>query len=96
MQDEVYDAIEKVAKQKQLQIIFDKSSGLVMLYTNPVHDYTEFVLEALGLASAQKNVPGQKPVVNPGDTPAASTNTGADTDEPATKTPATRSQTKKK
>ncbi|MDB5262208.1 MAG: OmpH family outer membrane protein [Adhaeribacter sp.] len=71
VQDEVYDAIEKVAKQKQLQIIFDKSSGLVMLYTNPVHDYTEYVLEALGLASPEKNTPGaDKPVINAADTPA--------------------------
>jgi outer membrane protein len=72
VQDEVYDAIEKVAKQKQLQIIFDKSGGLVMLYTNPVHDYTEYVLEALGLASPDKNIPGtDKPVVNAADTPGA-------------------------
>ena len=73
VQDEVYDAIEKVAKQKQLQIVFDKSGGLVMLYTNPVHDYTEYVLEALGLASPDKNTPGtDKPVVNAADTPGGS------------------------
>ena len=88
VQDEIYEAIEKVAKQKQLQIIFDKSGGLVMLYTNPVHDYTEFVLEALGLASANRNTPGKAPVVNPGDTPAADA-LDAGNDEPAgAKTPA--------
>jgi outer membrane protein len=101
VQDEVYEAIEKVAKQKQLQIIFDKSGGLVMLYTNPVHDYTEFVLEALGLASANKNTPSKAPVVNPGDTPAANlSDTGEE--EPAGATPAnnrkpaTKTQPKKK
>ena len=88
VQDEIYEAIEKVAKQKQLQIIFDKSGGLVMLYTNPVHDYTEFVLEALGLASANRNTPGKAPVVNPGDTPAADA-LDAGNEEPAgAKTPA--------
>lgn len=61
VQDEVYDAIEKVAKKRQLQIVFDKSSELVMLYTNPVHDYTEYVLEELGLASPEKNTPGSRP-----------------------------------
>lgn len=61
VQDEVYDAIEKVAKKRQLQIVFDKSSELVMLYTNPVHDYTEYVLEELGLASPEKNTPGARP-----------------------------------
>ncbi len=49
VQDKVFDAVEKVAKAKQLQIIFDKSGELVMVYTNPIHDYSEFVLEELGL-----------------------------------------------
>ena len=30
-------------------IVFDKSSGPVLLYTNPIHDYTDYVLEDLGL-----------------------------------------------
>lgn len=101
VQDQVYEAIEKVAKQKALQIVFDKSGGLVMLYTNPVHDYTEFVLEALGLASASKNTPGKAPVVNPGDTPAANMNDTGEEDaaapaRPATKTPAKKTTPKKK
>lgn len=50
VQDEVFTAVEKVAKAKGLQIIFDKSGGLVMIYTNPTHDYTDYVLEELGLA----------------------------------------------
>jgi len=29
--------------------MFDKSGDLVMIYTNPIHDYTDFVLEELGL-----------------------------------------------
>ncbi|WP_051359695.1 OmpH family outer membrane protein [Adhaeribacter aquaticus] len=106
VQDEVYDAIEKVAKQKQLQIIFDKSGGLVMLYTNPVHDYTEYVLEALGLASTERNSPGKAPVVRPTDTPAAAV-TDVGEDEASTQpkaaggavkrtTQTTKSQPKKK
>lgn len=49
VQDKVYEAVEKVAKEKQLQIIFDKAADLVMIYTNPVHDYTDYVLEKLKL-----------------------------------------------
>jgi outer membrane protein len=96
IQDEVYDAIEKVAKQKQLQIVFDKSGALVMLYTNPVHDYTEYVLEALGLASPEKNTPkGDKPVVNANDTPGAGTQADDVTEENATQTPAGGAANKK-
>ncbi|MCC9168664.1 OmpH family outer membrane protein [Pontibacter harenae] len=60
IQDQVFEAIEKVAKSRQLAIMFDKSGDLVMIYTNPVHDYTEYVLEELGLGSG--NAPGKKPV----------------------------------
>jgi outer membrane protein len=102
VQDEVYEAIEKVAKQRQLQIVFDKSGGLVMLYTNPVHDYTEYVLEALGLASPTKNTPGQAPAVNAEDTPAAAAGTDLGEDDtpaqtkPAPKKTTTKPQPKKK
>jgi outer membrane protein len=49
IQDKVFEAVEKVAKEKQLQIVFDKSADLVMIYTNPIHDYTDYVLEKLKL-----------------------------------------------
>ncbi len=59
--DQVFTAMEKVAKQKQLAIIFDKSGDVTMLYTNPTHDYTEYVLEELGIKSPEKNQPGRPP-----------------------------------
>ena len=40
VQDKVFEAVEKVAKKKQLAVLFDKSWDLTMLYTNPAHDYT--------------------------------------------------------
>ena len=49
IQDIIFESVEKVAKQNRLQIIFDKSSEPVLLYTNPIHDYTDYVLEDLGL-----------------------------------------------
>jgi outer membrane protein len=73
IQDEVFTAVEKVAKAKQLAFLFDKSGDLVMIYTNPVYDYTEYVLEELGLASDKQNVPGKQPADavkdNPDDLP---------------------------
>jgi len=49
VQDKVFDAVAKIAKDKRLQIVFDKSGDLVMIYTDPIHDYTDYVLEELGL-----------------------------------------------
>ena len=54
IQDILFESIEKVAKKNRLQIIFDNSSEPVLLYTNPVHDYTDYVLEDLGLT--EKNI----------------------------------------
>ena len=36
VQDEVFEAVERVAKNNRLQIVFDKSGDLVMIYTDPV------------------------------------------------------------
>ena len=47
VQDRVFEAVEIVAKNNRLQIVFDKSGELVMIYTDPIHDYTDFVLEEL-------------------------------------------------
>ena len=49
VQDQLFDAVEKVAKEKRLELVFDKSGDYAIIYSNPVHDYTDFVLEELGL-----------------------------------------------
>ncbi|WP_234736928.1 OmpH family outer membrane protein [Tellurirhabdus bombi] len=48
-------AIEKVAIQKKLNFMFDKASDFVMLYTDPRHDYSDYVMEELGLSIDQKS-----------------------------------------
>ncbi|WP_375434302.1 OmpH family outer membrane protein [uncultured Hymenobacter sp.] len=101
VQDRVFEAVEKVAKKKQLAIMFDKSGDLTMLYTNPVHDYTEFVLEELGLASEDRNQTAQKgsvksvsvPKTPAGDEPQADEDKAGTT--PATRQPATRPASRK-
>ncbi|MVM40718.1 OmpH family outer membrane protein [Spirosoma sp. HMF3257] len=45
----IYRALDKVCAQKKLDFIFDKASDFVMLYTNPRHDYSDYVMEELGL-----------------------------------------------
>lgn len=50
VQDELYEAVATVSRKKKLQIMFDKSSELIMIYHEPTHDYTEYVLEELGIS----------------------------------------------
>jgi outer membrane protein len=48
--DEISKALERVVRQKRLDFVFDKSNdGLALIYTNPIHDYSDYVLEELGL-----------------------------------------------
>ena len=55
IQEKVYKSTEKVSKTKKIQIMFDKSSGIVMIYMNPMHDYTDYVLEDLGLKQKEED-----------------------------------------
>ena len=48
--DDIYKACEKVARQKQLMFIFDKAADISMIYTDPRHDYTDYVMESLGIS----------------------------------------------
>lgn len=47
--DKISEAVERVCKKHHLDYLFDKSGAPGIMYSNPVHDYTEFVLEELGL-----------------------------------------------
>ncbi|QKG57863.1 OmpH family outer membrane protein [Hymenobacter sp. BRD128] len=82
-QDKIFDAVEKVAKARKLDMIIDRAGDLTLIYVNPTHDYTEFVLEALGLGSPTRNQPGPKgPVktVKPPKTPTTSTDPNFESD----------------
>lgn len=49
LQDKVAKAAEKVAQKKRLSFLFDKAADLVMIYSDPRHNYTDYVLEEMGL-----------------------------------------------
>ncbi len=49
VQDLVFKAVRKVARDNRLQMVFDKSGDLVMIYTDPIYDFTEEVLAELGI-----------------------------------------------
>lgn len=60
LQDKLFEAIEAVSERKKLAIMFDKSGDLIMLYTDPRHDYTDFVLEELGLGDPKDVIDNPK------------------------------------
>jgi outer membrane protein len=47
--DEIYKSSEKIARKYKLSFIFDKASDMSMFYADPRHDYTDFIIEDLGL-----------------------------------------------
>jgi len=49
IQDQVYEAIQKVATQKAFDFILDKSSGVSILFANPKFDKSDDVLRELGI-----------------------------------------------
>lgn len=53
VQDKLFESVEKVAKDKRLQMVLDKSGDYAIIYSDPVHDYTDFVLEELGLGDKE-------------------------------------------
>lgn len=48
IQDKVYSAISEIANYKRLGMVFDKASGLTMLYTNPKYNISDDILKKLG------------------------------------------------
>lgn len=49
VQDQVYNAVQTIAKRKKYDFIFDKSSELVMLYSNKKHDISELVVKLINI-----------------------------------------------
>jgi outer membrane protein len=58
IQDRVYNAIEAVSTQDNIAIVFDKSSGATMIYTNSKYDISDAVIKRLGNSNGnQQPVP---------------------------------------
>ena len=47
IQDQVYNAIQKIVKAKKYDFVFDKSSELILLYSNKKYDISEIVLASI-------------------------------------------------
>jgi len=48
IQDDVFNAIQEISTEGSYAVIFDKSSGVTLIYTNPKFDLSDQVLTKLG------------------------------------------------
>ncbi|MEZ4721579.1 MAG: OmpH family outer membrane protein [Flavobacteriales bacterium] len=52
IQDQVFDAVRKMADQKSYAVIFDKAaSSSSIIYSNPKYDQSEEIIQRLGLST---------------------------------------------
>jgi Skp family chaperone for outer membrane proteins len=47
IQDQVYNAIQSISKRKKYDFVFEKSSDLIMLYSNKKYDISDLVLSTI-------------------------------------------------
>ncbi len=55
IQDQVYKAIEKVAKRRKIQFLFDKSVDFFIIYSDPKHNYSDDILEELNIIKPESD-----------------------------------------
>ncbi len=51
IQDKIYNAVKKYAEDNSYAVIFDKSSDLIMLYTNSKYDKSDEILKVMGYSA---------------------------------------------
>lgn len=60
VQDQVFVAVQEIAKNKKYDFVFDKSADLVMLYSADRHDISDRVLLRLNRVSKRKQINSKK------------------------------------
>jgi len=48
IQDEVYTAIQSISKDRNIEVVFDKSTAMSVVFTTPGIDISDEVLKQLG------------------------------------------------
>jgi len=60
IQDRIYSAIERIAKEKGYAFVFDKAGSSTVLYVSDKYDITSQVLESLGVKGGAPDDSGDK------------------------------------
>lgn len=55
LRDQINEAVTKVVRTRKLEFMFDKAADLTMIYSDPRHDYSDYVLEELGLGEDKED-----------------------------------------
>jgi len=56
VQDQVYNAIQTIVKKKKFDFVFDKSSDLIMLYSNDKYDISDLVIKSITKFERKKTI----------------------------------------
>ena len=64
IQDQVYNAIQSISKRKKYDFVFDKSSDLVMLFSNKKYDISDLVLATIDRTRLVDTKKKQKDIKN--------------------------------
>jgi len=54
IQDRIYEACQKLCREKAYDFLFDKSGGLTVMFANPRFDKSDELLEIMGVAAQKK------------------------------------------
>lgn len=100
--EKIQRSVDKVAVQRKIDLLFDKSSSGSLIYTNPVHDCTDYIMEDLGIelkpaaAPPASTIPGTVPAASkPSSTGSKKVGTGSSTTEKTESTGKSSSTTRK-
>jgi Skp family chaperone for outer membrane proteins len=60
IQDQIFNAIREIAKSKKYDFIFDKSSDLVMLYSDKRYDISEQIIQTISRSNNRKKLDSRR------------------------------------
>ncbi len=60
VQDQIYNAVQEISIQKKYDMVFDRSSELIMLYSNKKYDISELVLNKIVKGRKLKSIEDKK------------------------------------
>lgn len=91
IQDKVYKEIQAMAEAKVYDFVFDKSSGVSMLFATPKYDRSDEILKAMGITNTALPKDTKPAISTKPNTTIPKTNQASNTDsqnkQPATKNP---------